>query len=361
MIVKDESKAIARCLESVKPIISHWVIVDTGSTDDTKAIIQDVLKDIPGKLYDRKWVNFAHNRNQALKLAKDKGDYVLFMDADDALEFSKNFVLPELEEDCYLLANEGQGLRYWKAQLVNNALDWQWEGVIHENLKLPPDRIKKPLKDVIIHHNVLRAGSRSQSSKTFNKDVKILKARLKKEPDNARYQFYLASTYNSAGKQQLALENYEKRVLMGGADTEVFWSLLQIGILNDALNMPASISLKSYQLANKLLPSRAEPLYYISRQHMNNKEYLLSFMTALQGLTIPEPIDSMFTYHWIYEYGLYLQLATSAYLLEKYQEANSIFTVILTITTLPPQVREWVKTQLTNITELLKNKLETQR
>ena len=31
MIVKNERDVIARCLESVKPILSTWVIVDTGS------------------------------------------------------------------------------------------------------------------------------------------------------------------------------------------------------------------------------------------------------------------------------------------------------------------------------------------
>ena len=41
MIVKNESAVIKRCLDSVKEIIDYWVIIDTGSTDDTKEIIQD--------------------------------------------------------------------------------------------------------------------------------------------------------------------------------------------------------------------------------------------------------------------------------------------------------------------------------
>jgi glycosyltransferase involved in cell wall biosynthesis len=36
MIVKNESKVIERCLRSVKGCIDYWVIVDTGSTDDTQ-------------------------------------------------------------------------------------------------------------------------------------------------------------------------------------------------------------------------------------------------------------------------------------------------------------------------------------
>jgi glycosyltransferase involved in cell wall biosynthesis len=96
MIVKDESKIIKRGLATVKPIIDYWVIVDTGSTDGTQQIIKDFMQDIPGELHERPWKNFAYNRNQALALAKGKADYILFMDADETLEFSPNFKMPTL-------------------------------------------------------------------------------------------------------------------------------------------------------------------------------------------------------------------------------------------------------------------------
>ena len=70
MIVRNESKVIERCLESVRPLLSGWVIVDTGSTDDTIEKIQRSLSDIPGELHHREWVDFGHNRNEALELAR---------------------------------------------------------------------------------------------------------------------------------------------------------------------------------------------------------------------------------------------------------------------------------------------------
>ena len=36
MIVKNEHDTLARCLESVREAVDEIVIVDTGSTDDTK-------------------------------------------------------------------------------------------------------------------------------------------------------------------------------------------------------------------------------------------------------------------------------------------------------------------------------------
>lgn len=87
MIVKNEAHVIERCLNSVKPFIDSWVIMDTGSTDGTQEVIEQCMKGIPGELHNRTWVNFAHNRNESLKIALQKADYVLIMDADDYLEF----------------------------------------------------------------------------------------------------------------------------------------------------------------------------------------------------------------------------------------------------------------------------------
>ncbi len=101
MIVKNESTVITRCLKSVLPLIDFWVISDTGSTDGTQEIIKEFMKDIPGELHERVWVNFEHNRNEALSLAKNKADYILFMDADDYLSYSSDYQLPNLKEDSY--------------------------------------------------------------------------------------------------------------------------------------------------------------------------------------------------------------------------------------------------------------------
>ena len=63
MIVKNEEAVILRCLKSVKHLVDRWVICDTGSTDRTKEIIQDFMKDKPGKLMEEPWKNFCYNRN----------------------------------------------------------------------------------------------------------------------------------------------------------------------------------------------------------------------------------------------------------------------------------------------------------
>lgn len=38
MIVKNEEKILARCLDSIADLVDEIIIVDTGSTDDTKRL-----------------------------------------------------------------------------------------------------------------------------------------------------------------------------------------------------------------------------------------------------------------------------------------------------------------------------------
>lgn len=71
MIVKNESKIIARLLDSVVPIIDSFCICDTGSTDATIQIIRDYFtsKKIPGEVFEEKFRDFGYNRTVALDRA----------------------------------------------------------------------------------------------------------------------------------------------------------------------------------------------------------------------------------------------------------------------------------------------------
>ena len=80
MIVKNEEKFLEGCLQSVKDLVNEIIIVDIGSTDNTKKIAEK----FGAKIYDHEWKNdFAEARNFALK--KTSGDWVIYLDADERL------------------------------------------------------------------------------------------------------------------------------------------------------------------------------------------------------------------------------------------------------------------------------------
>ncbi len=80
MIVKNESSTLERCLNSVKNHVDEIIIVDTGSTDDTR----DIAKKYTDKLYDFKWIDdFSKARNFAL--SKATKEWILILDADEVI------------------------------------------------------------------------------------------------------------------------------------------------------------------------------------------------------------------------------------------------------------------------------------
>ena len=200
MIVKNESKVIERCFDSVKDYIDYWVICDTGSTDGTQELIQSYFKKhkIPGILYNHTWENFGHNRSLAIQAAKGTSDFLLLMDADfifvpKDIDFKNTL---DTNVEAYHVGYEGS-LDFKQLLLVRGDIDWYYKGVTHEYItnELFEKREKlistKPCTFFTFDHKA-DGGSRSDK---FEIDIRLLKEALEKEPDNVRYMFYLAQSY----------------------------------------------------------------------------------------------------------------------------------------------------------------------
>ncbi len=78
MIVKNEAQDLAQCLETVKDWVNEIVILDSGSTDNTK----EIALSYHAKFYENKdWQGFGKQRQLAQQYVT--GDYVLWLDADE--------------------------------------------------------------------------------------------------------------------------------------------------------------------------------------------------------------------------------------------------------------------------------------
>ncbi|MEI7942556.1 MAG: glycosyltransferase [Candidatus Riflemargulisbacteria bacterium] len=293
MIVKNEAHIIRRCLDSVKPILTHWVIVDTGSTDGTQDLIREIMKDIPGELYEEPWKNFGYNRTQSLQYAQGKAEYTFVIDADDYLEVLPSFNNVLLEKEAYYLKIIDMNLSYERLQLFKNSLQWSYVGVLHEY----PDcdshnEFGKCLE--LVYHRVSGAGARSLDPNKFLKDAAILEQGIIDEPNNHRYVFYLAQSYRDAGKNIEAYDNYKKRSLLGGWFEEVFYSLFQMGVLLERMSAPKKEIVDAYLAAYQYRPFRAEPLYALAKYFRFRKEYALALLFAERAVKIPHTSDVLF-------------------------------------------------------------------
>ncbi len=342
MIVKDEKEVIVRCLDSVKHLIDYWVIVDTGSTDGTQKIIRKHLKDIPGELHERAWVNFGHNRDEAMKLARGKEDYLLFIDADDRLVFDEDFELPPLEADMYsIIQKEGSESTFREHHvylLIRNNLDFTWNGVLHEFLACPTNKTQVLLTGLFCDY--VNDGNRSKDPDKCEKDIEVLKKAALEDPTDSRSTYYLARTYWSIRDYSNAIPWFKKRVMQGGDPIEVYYALLYIGLGQMNSGESPDLFLDSFSRAHLYRPSRAEAIYEMGRYYTETNSFLTGYAILKLARTIPHSADNLFVETWVWDWGIPLQLFTCSLRLGYRQEAFELLQELLAEPSLPEGVRE---------------------
>ncbi len=147
MIVKNEQKVLQRCLESLKGLYEELIIVDTGSTDNTK----NIASAYTNKIYDFVWIDdFSAARNFAFSLCTQQ--YIYTVDADEVLDETnrnkllilKQNILPEIEiVQMYYVNSKNENSVYnfqkeLRPKLFKRLREFVWIDPIHERVRLQP-------------------------------------------------------------------------------------------------------------------------------------------------------------------------------------------------------------------------------
>ena len=235
MIVKDETHIIEECLKSMLPYIDRYDITDTGSTDGTPELIKKFMDEhgVEGEVYLSDWKGFGDHsgnigsRTEALKNCDGKADYAWMIDADDYI--TGTFEFPQdMEADAYSLRIGRDDFSWWRSQIFKTGLDWRYIGVLHEYAECKsktPDIQRVFSGNYSISARTL--GARNVGITTqekYTRDAEQLEEALKKEPENSRYQFYLAQSYFDSQQFEKSREAYQKRTQMGGWEEEIYYS-----------------------------------------------------------------------------------------------------------------------------------------
>lgn len=114
MITKNEEKWIGECLEHLKPIVSEFIVVDTGSSDRTK----EIAREKGARVSTTEWENdFAKARN--LSLDKATGSWILIIDPDERIAAKDLEAMKALTTDQSVMAYSFQTRNYSENEMAS--------------------------------------------------------------------------------------------------------------------------------------------------------------------------------------------------------------------------------------------------
>lgn len=249
MIVKNEAKNMPRLLASLGGIIDTMSIVDTGSTDDTIAVITAWGHEhgILTTIHQLPFRNFAYNRTHSVQMAKKsypQADYFLLSDADFVWESAEGQALNKksLTANKYLVEQRSTSLSYWNIRLLAARLDWVCLGVTHEYWQESKSQScymgeynSEKLHSLYIDD---REDGGCKGDK-FVRDERLLRAALAHPATSAdlrvRYHFYLGQTLKDLDRFVESTAYYEERTKGGGWPEELYYAKFKVGANHNAL------------------------------------------------------------------------------------------------------------------------------
>ncbi len=215
MMVKDEEKNLARCLDALFPILEkpdvELIIVDTGSQDKT----MEIAKKYTSKLYFHEWQgHFSDMRNVTISYAK--GKWILILDADEVLVNAEKLYETLIRKESVKFnalvlkiknySSFGKKASYTvlpQERVFRNDGTFRYEGSVHNQPKYRPPICNTDI--YIDHYGYIFKGNKELSEKKFERTAGILKKELEKDPDNIYYRYQLARSYNAHGDKREAL------------------------------------------------------------------------------------------------------------------------------------------------------------
>jgi hypothetical protein len=338
MIVKNETKVLKRCFDSLYHLIDYWVICDTGSTDGTQDFIKSYWenKGIPGVLHQHEWKNFGYNRSLLMKEVKGKADYVITLDADEIFKFDDDFKMPNLDKDMYFIWTKKGNINYQRLQLVSDKFDWYYNGICHEYLTHIEKEGNKPKTQDIIKkmHNVpYPDGSRSNDPNKYKRDALLFEMALLEEPNNLRYIYYLAQSYRDYQDFDNAIKFYKKRVELAQkcVSEETYYAQYQIGLCKILKGEPFENYAIDLLKACNIRPSRLEAAHIYVKEARNNGLSHVAFQQFKYLMDIPDlhTKDTSFLVGEIYDWSMLNELSLVAAMAGFYDDAVKIIDRIL--------------------------------
>jgi glycosyltransferase involved in cell wall biosynthesis len=211
MIVKNESANLADALACFTPFADELIVVDTGSTDNTR----EIAARFTARVYDFAWIDdFAAARNFAM--SKATKSYHLWVDADDRFD-------PENQRRIQSLKSGFDGTKAYYFTLINRQEDSaptscrqlrcfpiaegiRFQRPIHEQAfeSVMEAGLKMEFPDIVVEH--LGYMTYEVRLAKAHRNLAIMEKQRAEGSEDGGLYFFLALTYAPLGRREEAIE-----------------------------------------------------------------------------------------------------------------------------------------------------------
>jgi hypothetical protein len=357
ILSKNEAEHFRRTLPVWAQIIDYWVIgIDEDTTDDSVAVVNEILGHIPGKIVTiRGFDGMGPSWSEIVKEGYEsypEATHGIISDADFAPLNVKAFDKRELD----IRASKLSYTMWTEDHQHHRNLDWIYRNVrgayvarrTHQQVKVPS------LPDQATHNDVYRGHvqslpcdertggfqDRTGSSRKWSRYTGWLLKDLQEYPDDTRSWYYTAHAsfdhflqiFQRAPAELTPFDwrrleesemFFQKRIAHAGRFEERYFAVIKLAEIYDRFRRwrgsgrgatPGALERAHdlYALAIKMDQARCDGYFYHGQLYRLSGETLASLEPLLAGATLLTPSRTLFNWEYLYKCLIHLELARSA-------------------------------------------------
>lgn len=293
IITKNEAENLDKCLKSLSPYPFEIVVVDTGSTDNSK----EIARKYTDRVFDFEWVNdFSAARNFSISRASHNMIFVL-----DTDEFLVEFDFDQVQQlmndhpkSVGLIKRldyfEADGERHCQTTIIDRLFNrkyYHYERPIHEIL-VPASNLSTTSYTLpIVADHVGYIGSAEKLYEKSMRDIDLLLPEIKKNPNEPYYYFQMAQSYLCMREHERALEYFQMAIERNPAPEEDYTRILVCNYGNMLLDREKTEEASSLLSFYEYYGNNADYLCMIGVMYLQRNQLLKALPEFVKALSAP--------------------------------------------------------------------------
>lgn len=219
MIVKNEEARLHKAIKSFLPVVDEIIVVDTGSTDNTKKSAS-VFENQGVKVFDYKWNDdFSEARN--FSLSKAQHNWIMYADADDLfytdIETFIRFKARMTPSKAYMVniacnSDGKQMMNFIQTRIFPNNPDLKFKGRIHEAVNWSIQSTGRKL-EIVPNITIIHTGYTEDKKIMDEKQKRNYSYIVKEKHERADAWFFMGHYWNHFDNPYYAISCYAQLLI----------------------------------------------------------------------------------------------------------------------------------------------------